>query len=167
MTDYCTEDAEVAYPGAPPFPVAFMMGMTTKFHAAFPDWKPLCLGITKNDDGTYTVLEQEVIGAMKADCPAMEGTPFPEVKLVELPEEAKVDRLPRGSDHVHAEGGKIKKVEVLARRKRVEGQVAEVTPYMKEQWAAATAASARSMASWASPWPRPSSKRWMPTAMAN
>ena len=30
MTDYCTEDAEVAYPGAPPFPVAFMMGMTTK-----------------------------------------------------------------------------------------------------------------------------------------
>ena len=67
MTDYCTEDAEAAYPGAPPFPVAFMMGMMTKFHVAFPDWKSLCLGITKNDDGTYTVLEQEVLGAMKAD----------------------------------------------------------------------------------------------------
>ena len=91
MTDYCTEDAEVAYPGAPPFPVAFMMGMTTKFHGAFPDWKSLCLGITKNDDGTYSVLTQQIIGAMKADLPAIEGTPFPEVKLEELPDEAKIE----------------------------------------------------------------------------
>ena len=138
MTDYCTEDAEVAYPGAPPFPVAFMMGMTTKIHATFPDWKPLCLGITKNDDGTYTVLEQEVIGAMKADCPAMEGTPFPEVKLAELPEEAKVEIVfPVEVTTYTLEGGKIKKVESAGETKEgVEGQVAEVTPYMKEQWAA-------------------------------
>ena len=89
--DYCAEGAELCYPGAPPFPVAFMMGMTTKFHAAFPDWKPLCLGITKNDDGTYSVLTQQIIGAMKADLPAIEGTPFPEVKLEELPDEAKIE----------------------------------------------------------------------------
>ena len=35
------------------------------------------------------------------------------------------------------EGGKIKKVESAGETKEgVEGQVAEVTPYMKEQWAA-------------------------------
>ena len=135
---YCSEDAEVEYPGAPPFPVAFMMGMTTKFHAAFPDWKPLCLGITKNDDGTYTVLEQEVLGAMKADSPAIEGTPFPEVKLAELPEEAKVEIVfPVEVTTYTLEGGKIKKIVSAGETKEgVEGQVAEVTPYMKEQWAA-------------------------------
>ena len=138
MTDYCTEDAEVAYPGAPPFPVAFMMGMTTKFHGAFPDWKSLCLGITKNDDGTYTVLEQEVLGAMKADSPAIEGTPFPEVKLDEIPEEAKVEIVfPVEVTTYTLEGGKIKKIVSAGETKEgVEGQVAEATPYMKEQWAA-------------------------------
>ena len=139
MTDYCTEDAEVAYPGAPPFPVAFMMGMTTKFHGAFPDWKSLCLGITKNDDGTYTVLEQEVIGAMKADCPAMEGTPFPEVKLAELPEEAKVEIVfPVEVTTYTLEGGKIKKgvsTGEIKESSEVEG-AAEPTPYLLEQWKA-------------------------------
>ena len=91
FANYCTEDAEAEYPGAPPFPVPFMMGITTKFSAAFPDWKSQCLSITKNDDGTYTTLEQQIVGAMKADMPAIEGTPFPEVKLEELPDEAKIE----------------------------------------------------------------------------
>ena len=78
FANYCTEDAESA-PGAPPFPVPFMMGITTKWGVAFPDWKSQCLSITKNDDGTYTLLEQQIVGAMKAD-PAIEGTPFPAVE---------------------------------------------------------------------------------------
>ena len=135
---YCTEDAEAEYPGAPPFPVPFMMGITTKFSGAFPDWKSQCLSITKNDDGTYTVLEQEVLGAMKADSPAIEGTPFPEVKLAEIPEEAKVEIVfPVEVTTYTLEGGKIKKIVSAGETKEgVEGQVAEVTPYMKEQWAA-------------------------------
>ena len=43
------------------------MGITTKFGGAFPDWESRCLGITKNEDGTYTTLEQQVVKAMKAD----------------------------------------------------------------------------------------------------
>ena len=137
MTDYCTEDAEVAYPGAPPFPVAFMMGMTTKFHGAFPDWKSLCLGITKNDDGTYTVLEQEVLGAMKADSPAIEGTPFPEVKLAEIPEDAKIEMtLPVEVGTYTMEDGKVKKgLYVGEIRDGVEG-AAEPTPAFVEFWKA-------------------------------
>ena len=56
-----------------------------------PDWKSLCLGIEKNEDGTYTVLTQQVLGAMKADLPAVEGFPFPAVAVAEIPEEAKIE----------------------------------------------------------------------------
>jgi hypothetical protein len=87
--DHCAEGAELAYPGAPPFPVDFMMGITTKFGVSFPDWQHKVLGITKNEDGTYTTLEQQCIGAMKADMPAIEGTPFPAVAVAEIPEESK------------------------------------------------------------------------------
>ena len=136
--DYCTEDAEVAYPGAPPFPVEFMMGITTKFGAAFPDWKSLCLSITKNEDGTYTLLEQQIVGAMKADMPAIEGTPFPEVKLEEVPETGKVEMIfPVEETTYTLEGGKIKKagsVGVTKDPAEVEGANADVTPYLKEQW---------------------------------
>ena len=58
---------------------------------ACPDWKSLCLGIEKNEDGTYTVLTQQCCGAMKADLPAVEGTPFPAVAVAEIPEEAKIE----------------------------------------------------------------------------
>ena len=93
FANYCTEDAEAEYPGAPPFPVPFMMGITTKFSAAFPDWKSQCLSITKNDDGTFTTLEQQIVGAMKADMPAIEGTPFPAVAVAEIPDSAKVEMV--------------------------------------------------------------------------
>ena len=136
--DYCTEDAEVAYPGAPPFPVEFMMGITTKFGVAFPDWKSLCLSITKNEDGTYTLLEQQIVGALKADMPAIEGTPFPEVKLEEVPETGKVEMIfPVEETTYTLEGGKIKKagsVGVTKDPAEVEGANADVTPYLKEQW---------------------------------
>ena len=138
FADYATEDAEVAYPGAPPFPVAFMLGMTTKWGVACPDWKSLCLSITKNDDGTYTLLEQQCVGAMKADMPAIEGTPFPEVKLEEVPETGKVEMIfPVEETTYTLEGGKIKKagsVGVTKDPAEVEGANADVTPYLKEQW---------------------------------
>ena len=37
------------------------------------------------------MLTQQIIGAMKADLPAIECTPFPEVKLADLPDEAKIE----------------------------------------------------------------------------
>ena len=135
---YCTEDAEAEYPGAPPFPVPFMMGITTKFAAAFPDWKSQCLSITKNDDGTYTCLEQQIVGAMKADMPAIEGTPFPEVKLDELPDSAKVEMVfPVEVMKYTLEGDRIKKAGSTGETKppaEVEGANADVTPYLQEQW---------------------------------
>ena len=138
FADYATEDAEVAYPGAPPFPVAFMLGMTTKWGVACPDWKSLCLSITKNEDGTYTLLEQQIVGAMKADMLAIEGTPFPEVKLEEVPETGKVEMIfPVEETTYTLEGGKIKKagsVGVTKDPAEVEGANADVTPYLKEQW---------------------------------
>ena len=91
--EQCTEDAELAYPGAPPAPAALMMSITSKFGAAFPDWTSKCLSITKNDDGTYTTNEQQCCGVMKADMPVIEGFPFPEVKVEELPEEAKTAEM--------------------------------------------------------------------------
>ena len=136
--DYCAEGAELCYPGAPPFPVEFMMGITTKFGVAFPDWKSLCLSITKNEDGTYTLLEQQIVGAMKADMPAIEGTPFPEVKLEEVPETGKVEMIfPVEETTYTLEGGKIKKagsVGVTKDPAEVEGANADVTPYLQEQW---------------------------------
>ena len=89
--EQCAEGCEMGPPGAPPLPMDAMLGICAKMTVAFPDWKSLCLGITKNDDGTYSVLTQQIIGAMKADLPAIEGTPFPEVKLEELPDEAKIE----------------------------------------------------------------------------
>ena len=137
FADYATEDAEVAYPGAPPFPVAFMLGMTTKWGVACPDWKSLCLSITKNDDGTYTLLEQQCVGAMKADMPAIEGTPFPAVAVAEIPEEAKIEIVfPVEVGKITLTDGKVSKGEWVGETKEgVEG-AEEPTPYMKEQWAA-------------------------------
>ena len=139
FANYCTEDAEAEYPGAPPFPVPFMMGITTKFSGAFPDWKSQCLSITKNDDGTYTALEQQIVGAMKADMPAIEGTPFPEIKVEELPETGKVEMIfPVEVTTYTLEGGKIKKgvsTGEIKESSEVEG-AAEPTPYLLEQWKA-------------------------------
>ena len=85
------EGCEFGPPGAPPLPIDAMLGICKNMVGALPDWKSLCLGIEKNEDGTYTVLEQQVVKAMKADMPAIEGTPFPEVKLADLPDEAKIE----------------------------------------------------------------------------
>ena len=140
FADYATEDAEVAYPGAPPFPVAFMLGMTTKWGVACPDWKSLCLSITKNDDGTYTLLEQQCVGAMKADMPAIEGTPFPEIKVEELPETGKVEMIfPVEETTYTLADGKIKKAGSnggIKEASEVEGANTDVTPYLLEQWKA-------------------------------
>ena len=107
--EQCAEGCEMGPPGAPPLPMDAMLGICAKMTVAFPDWKSLCLGITKNDDGTYSVLTQQIIGAMKADLPAIEGTPFPEVKLEELPDEAKIEMtLPVEVGKYTMEGGKVK-----------------------------------------------------------
>ena len=137
---YCSEDAEVEYPGAPPFPVAFMMGITTKWGVACPDWTSRCLSITKNDDGTYSTLEQQCVGLMKADMPAIEGTPFPEVKVEEIPETGKVEMVfPVEETTYTIADGKITKAGStggIKEASEVEGANTEVTPYLLEQWKA-------------------------------
>ena len=132
------EGCEFGPPGAPPLPVDAMLAISAKgMGVAFPDWKSLCLGIEKNEDGTYTVLTQQVCGAMKADLPAIEGTPFPEVKLEELPDEAKIEMtLPVEVGTYTMEDGKVKKgLYVGEIRDGVEG-AAEPTPAFVEMWKA-------------------------------
>ena len=104
---------------------------------ACPDWKSLCLGIEKNEDGTYTVLTQQVLGAMKADLPAVEGFPFPAVAVAEIPEEAKIEvTLPVEVGTYTMEDGKVKKgLYVGEIRDGVEG-AAEPTPAFVEMWKA-------------------------------
>ena len=70
--------------------------------------------------------------------PAIEGTPFPEVKLEEVPETGKVEMIfPVEETTYTLEGGKIKKagsVGVTKDPAEVEGANADVTPYLQEQW---------------------------------
>ena len=136
--DVSAEGCEFGPPGAPPLPIDAMLGICKNMVGALPDWKSLCLGIEKNEDGTYTVLTQQVCGAMKADLPAVEGTPFPEVKLDELPDSAKVEMVfPVEVMKYTLEGDRIKKAGSTGETKppaEVEGANADVTPYLQEQW---------------------------------
>ena len=56
--EQCAEGCEMGPPGAPPLPMDAMLGICAKMTVAFPDWKSLCLGITKNDDGWYNPQQQ-------------------------------------------------------------------------------------------------------------
>ena len=76
-------------PGAPPMPIADLAGMMAGTKTAFPKWVSKCFGVSKNEDGTYTVLTQQVIGPMEADFPAM--GPFPAVALASVPEVMKMN----------------------------------------------------------------------------
>ena len=132
------EGCEFGPPGAPPLPIDAMLAYCGQGMAvACPDWKSLCLGIEKNEDGTYTVLTQQVLGAMKADLPAVEGFPFPAVAVAEIPEEAKIEvTLPVEVGTYTMEEGKVKKgLYVGEIRDGVEG-AAEPTPAFVEMWKA-------------------------------
>ena len=132
------EGCEFGPPGAPPLPVDAMLAISAQgMGVAFPDWKSLCLGIEKNEDGTYTVLTQQVLGAMKGDFPLIEDTPFPEVKVAEIPDEAKIEiTLPVEVGTYTMEEGKVKKgLYVGEIRDGVEG-AAEPTPAFVEMWKA-------------------------------
>ena len=132
------EGCEFGPPGAPPLPIDAMLAYCGQGMAvACPDWKSLCLGIEKNEDGTYTVLTQQVLGAMKADLPAIEGFPFPAVAVAEIPEEAKIEMtLPVEVGTYTMEDGKVKKgLYVGEIRDGVEG-AAEPTPAFVEMWKA-------------------------------
>ena len=132
------EGCEFGPPGAPPLPIDAMLAYCGQGMAvACPDWKSLCLGIEKNEDGTYTVLTQQVLGAMKADLPAVEGFPFPAVAVAEIPEEAKIEvTLPVEVGTYTMEDGKVKKgLYVGEIRDGVEG-AAEPTPAFVEMWKA-------------------------------
>ena len=132
------EGCEFGPPGAPPLPIDAMLAYCGQgMVVACPDWKSLCLGIEKNEDGTYTVLTQQVLGAMKADLPAIEGFPFPAVAVAEIPEEAKIEMtLPVEVGTYTMEDGKVKKgLYVGEIRDGVEG-AAEPTPAFVEFWKA-------------------------------
>ena len=132
------EGCEFGPPGAPPLPIDAMLAYCGQgMVVACPDWKSLCLGIEKNEDGTYTVLTQQVLGAMKADLPAVEGFPFPAVAVAEIPEGAKIEvTLPVEVGTYTMEDGKVKKgLYVGEIRDGVEG-AAEPTPAFVEMWKA-------------------------------
>ena len=131
------EGCEFGPPGAPPLPIDAMLGICKNMVGALPDWKSLCLGIEKNEDGTYTVLTQQLLGAMKGDFPLIEGMPFPEVKVAEIPDEAKIEiTLPVEVGTYTMEDGKVKKgLYVGEIRDGVEG-AAEPTPAFVEMWKA-------------------------------
>ena len=132
------EGCEFGPPGAPPLPIDAMLAYCGQgMVVACPDWKSLCLGIEKNEDGTYTVLTQQVLGAMKGDFPLIEDTPFPEVKVAEIPDEAKIEiTLPVEVGTYTMEDGKVKKgLYVGEIRDGVEG-AAEPTPAFVEMWKA-------------------------------
>ena len=89
---YATEDAVLNPPGAPPMPIGVMMGMMDAMKGStFPGWQSKFHGATKNADGTYAVLTQQLPGPMKADFPAM--GPFPEVKFDVVPDVMKTEEL--------------------------------------------------------------------------
>ena len=136
--DVSAEGCEFGPPGAPPLPIDAMLAYCGQGMAvACPDWKSLCLGIEKNEDGTYTVLTQQLLGAMKGDFPLIEGMPFPEVKVAEIPDEAKIEiTLPVEVGTYTMEDGKVKKgLYVGEIRDGVEG-AAEPTPAFVEMWKA-------------------------------
>jgi hypothetical protein len=83
----CEEGALFNPPGAPPMPIDVMSGMCKTTAVAFPDWSGRTLGVTKMSDNTYTVLTQQVAGAMQADMEAM--GPFPAVALADAPDVCK------------------------------------------------------------------------------
>ena len=89
----CTSDCMFNPPGAPPMPVTDMMNLLNGVHTAFPNWKPVCHGVTKDKKDkeglTFTVLTQQCTGAMEADLPAL--GPFPAVPLDSVPDIMKTD----------------------------------------------------------------------------
>merc|ERR1719375_1579862 len=86
-----TEDCLMNPPGAPPMPMAQVVGMMEACKVTFPGWKSKFHGAVKNADGTYSVLTQQCLGPMKADFPAM--GPFPFVALDSVPEVMKTEDL--------------------------------------------------------------------------
>ena len=82
-TDHCTDDGVFSPPGSPPMPMGALSGMMEPMRGAFPDWTSAVHGATKNEDGTWEVLTQQLMGAMKADLAAM--GPFPPVALADAP----------------------------------------------------------------------------------
>ena len=70
-------------------PIGVMIGMMGGLKGTWPSWESKMLGVTKNKDGTYSVLTQQVLGPMKADFPAM--GPFPFVALSSVPEVMKTE----------------------------------------------------------------------------
>lgn len=133
--DQAAEGCEFGPPGAPPLPMDAMLGICKTMVVALPDWKSLCLGIEKNENGTYTVLTQQVCGAMKADLAAIEGTPFPEVKLAELTEEMKVEMtLPVEVGTYTLEGGKVKQGLYVGETREGVAGAAEPHPAFVQMW---------------------------------
>lgn len=134
----CEEGALFNPPGAPPMPIDDMSGMCKTTLAAFPDWAGRTLGVVKMSNGTYTVLTQQVAGAMQADMEAM--GPFPAVSLADAPDMCK-DRengiafpVEVGTYKLSADGKKIVSGTYEGETKvGVKGQ-ADVTPAVAAEW---------------------------------
>lgn len=82
-SSYATEDCMVNLSGAPRMPMAMLLAIIDAMKdGPFPGWKSLFLGATKNEDGTYRVLTQQMPGPMTADFPAVGPLSHVEFTLV-------------------------------------------------------------------------------------
>lgn len=130
---YATDDCLFNPPGAPPMPIADVLGMMAGSKQAFPRWESKFWGALKNADGTYTVLTQQCLGPMLGDFPAM--GPFPAVPLEGRPAVCKEDwKFPVEAGTYTLSEDKTK-VQCGAYNGAVEHVAeAEVSPFIQEIW---------------------------------
>ena len=120
-------------PGAPSMPIGMVLDLMNGSKAAFPEWKSVTHGVSKNADGTYTVLTQQLIGPMKGDFPAM--GPFPSVSVATAAAEAKEDLkwpVEVGTFTLSADGTKVAGGTYDGAVKEVAG--VEVSPCVSAIW---------------------------------
>ena len=128
-----TDDCMFNPPGAPPMPIGMVLDLMNGSKAAFPEWKSVTHGVSKNEDGSYTVLTQQLIGPMKGDFPAM--GPFPSVSVATAAAEAKEDLkwpVEVGTFTLSADGTKVAGGTYDGAVKEVAG--VEVSPCVSAIW---------------------------------
>jgi hypothetical protein len=127
----CTADAMFNPPGAPPMSIPALQGMMARAYVAFPDWRSMVHSVAKSADGTYEVLTQQLIGAMRADLPAMGQ--FPAVALADAPPLMQQElKLPVEVGTYTVVGGKITRGVYSGTTRTVEGVV--VSPEVRAIW---------------------------------
>ena len=70
-----TDDCMFNPPGAPPMPIGMVLDLMNGSKAAFPEWKSVTHGVTKNEDGTYSRTYDAQAEGAAADANATAAAP--------------------------------------------------------------------------------------------